>query len=1254
MATLRLPHGEIIAAPDGLTDAEYDAIVDNYYSSGKVEPTVEPGMLDSASAWFNENVVDPAGMNLLDATFGGKNLGKIVGDVVAAGGSPADIQSSIVSSIPKQLGKTVLNTVGGAAATLGDLGLSLPQYGIKGVDTALQLAGITEPATSGVPEDTQVVINPLTGQPTKVSAQGKDYSDDAKRLLELFSGPQEKIKEFHKGLREDTPLMSRNPIAETTTDLAAQGSDWLGEKVGIPAEQNPLSGATRSVGGLAGGLLTPENVLLTLPTLGAGPLASAAHKVLPAVFGPAAIEGAITEGGAAMDQAQQGSLAGTTEHGLNALLQGAFGAAMLKSLVPKGGGGKAPPPTPQALLDRAAPDMAGAPVPPGPTPPGAPITIENNIPRGNLRLPVTDMSALAGQGILPGTLPGAGPSPVVPSRAVTVPGTPANAYVSPPIKKIATGKHLQPPAPPPTAGKFGLPEDIATTMASMLQGQKFSPDIQTALRGMEKSVPSGRGVRSTAGNPKLRMVIDPVSPLIEPVMGKIKKMADDKKFKLPAFYGGLTKIEKQREAYEAAKNSVQDVATENTFNRLQKDMELLEQVKDTMPEDMWTKEMDALGSKIEDVHKEEMMKLLGAEYQEQLRKRAIVPGSTKDLQTKGPLASLKSWIRNTIPEFAKADRETGQEGALLLDKMDKLANREGFQHAKYIKMFEPAVKKLSKLQIDGKTASNLLEYVESQPDGTIHWNPEAYIVDGKVKIPAYTGAKPSPQVLEQLGIIRQGFDLIDSEIRAAGKDMGYHPRYVPRRSLLPRDTINELDMTGAPSGPSQGKSITDPAFTKERTWYEGEPMERDLAKLINTYTSQASKTLTYDKAFINQLLEQYHKYNWIGEPNRAKAFEQIINETLGIGKEGITKVQKQQLIDFWKANGEQALKQEMQRRGMSPSKLDNFLSEVRNQVAHTMIGLNPRNWVAQRFDTILRGSPDVPLVEILKSHRGFTPEELQLLEKERTSLRSDVYDPLSVDKAEHELGPKADMAAKVLRAPGAPGMRLVDMFESSEREHLFIAARRWWNKSASKDKLFEGLSPSDLQTVRDAMKSGGNEAAATEFARIKTNHVMGRYGKTNRPLGMRSGLGKMSMFTTFGIHELNKIYDDISAGRTGHAVKRVVNPILPALIIGSMTNQVPGLSDKGLLSNITYFHPMMGASQSTAMGAPPYLSLVKNAALQSSKDPTKLPKQLLKETAKMTPTTWLLSKGISGAIDGSGKGSAKAKSKRRPRSNRSR
>lgn len=1292
MAKFLLPNGEVLEAPDGLTDDEYSELINARIPDPEGElPEGEaaPGMTDQAATWMKDNVMDPAMMNMLDATFGGKTLGKIAGDTVAAGGSPADFKSNIVSAIPSQLGKTVLNTVGGAGATLADLGLNLPQYGIKGVDTVLQSLGVTEPATSGVPEDTQVIINPLTGQPVRVSAQGQDYSDDAKYLLDLFGGAQAKVQDFHKGLREETPLISRNPIAETTTDLVAQGSDWVGEKAGIPAEQNPVSGAIKSVGGLAGGLLTPENVALALPTLGTGPVASVAHKLLPAVFGPAAIEGAVTEGGAALDQAQAGSLAGTTEHGLNALLQGLMGGAMLSSLVPKGAPQGAPAKagrgTPQELLNRVAPDQ-GSVVPPGPALPPEPATISRTFTPQDLLtmkqgLPV-NLEALANQGILPESLPGAGPSPVVLSRPQVQPGTPANAYVTPPKKVTVSGKPAAPAAPaapalpPEIATKFGLPEDIITTMANMLQGQKFTPELQAQLRKMEKSIPSGRGVRSTAGNPKLRMVIDPVTPLLEPVLGRLKKKVDEGKLTIPPFLGGITRIEKQREAWDAANQEISPELTKRVTDYTKSKTssyiddlrnKITDEVNTTLPDNLRVenvkRRLEALdrgelpesqrAKLYEDVKNYELEQradLLGPVYQKHMKNKGFVLG--KDgYRTGGAFSWVKSVFRNEIPEFMKADRATGQEGGLILDWVDKADNIKSNTRAELTSRFTKPVKALRKLKLDDRKVTELMQYVESTPKGGVRWNPEAHLdTNGNVKIQAYKGEVPSPQVLQHLGEMRKQFDRINQDLQAAGHDIGYYPRYVPRESLLPAEVGPTY---GSQTNIGNNRSILSPSFTRERAWREGEPMETRIGHLIDSYTNRVAKLQSFSPELLSRIADQKLKYEILGDTERAAKFTQIAEETLGIGKGGISKLTHDYLVKYWKENGEAALLKELQRQGIEPGVRDKIISAARSLTSKALIGLNPKNLFAQKLDPLLRGSPDMPILELMDTFRGYTKAEKELLSRNKDALRQDTYDPYSVEEPVGLADKGSQLLYKGLSAPGEPGQKLADMFESQERARVFVAAHRWWKKTADKDSFFKNMNETEMQVVRDAMKKGGDDLAATEFARLKTQQIMGRYGKTNRPVGMRSGVGKLSMFTTFSRHELNKLWDDVSAKRYGMAARRFIAPMIPALTAGAVTSMA---NDKSVFENMLYYHPMMAAVTSGNVSTAPYFQVTSNISRSIPREGVQsVPKNIIKETGKLLPPVKalsLLSDVSSKIIDD--KAGTRSRVRRRGRQRRSR
>lgn len=1156
MAQLELSNGEIIQAPDGLSREEYDAIVDNYLSTGgeAQEETSQP-------SWMSK-LMDEMGMAATETAFGGKALGKLAAGLVA---SPETAATQLTTAIPKQFADTMVNLPLYTGAGLADLAFNIPKYGIQAADKVSQIVS-KSPA----------MVNPYADKGDLSGAQPEN-SPWAKELLDEIAGTQGMLQNYRQELKDETPIIATSIIPERLQKDMAAGFGAVGELMGVSPEDNPLVGMTNSVLGTARQLVTPEGILLTLPTLGSGATAQAAHKLLPLLFGPAAVEGAITEGGEAAEQIRQGNWGTATEKGMNAATQGILGALMLGSLTPKGGKnlgtiGKVP--------EKPAT---------GPTAPtGMPA--------------VADMSALANRG-LPITLPGAEPSPAWPVASLprVQPGVPGQAFTMPdiPSKRI-----VRPPVPsgptPPDIATPQIPSSLIEALSEQLVNNKLPPSLVEKLQQvLPPEIPLKKKLSAPVkSQSKLSMIIDPITPLMTEGLGKLSKKLDDANLP-PSLLAGLTKIEKQREAKAMAEVVSREKAAEW-------------KLKNTDPTTMTPEEIDKAEMQI-------MHELMPSEYRTQLEQRGL-PTMNRDYQTQGITAWLKKAFRNNIPEFEASDMKTGQEGALLLHEGDLRSNVLGHTRGRIAAGFIPSIKALRKMGIDMRDASNLLEYVESTPDGKVKWSPEAYPAKNGVEgIPEFTGKTPDPKVLTELGKIRQQFDALHSEFGIEG----YHPRYVPRQPLIP----GEL--------PAGKGSIINPAPFKQRSW-KSEPMELALDKIVDKYTAQLAKHHAFPKEFINKMIEQAQLYEWAGMPERAKVFSKITNEMLGFKDGGIAAATRNNLIKIWKEQGEEPLRAKMKELGLEERKMDKFLSEVRDQVAHAALGTNVSNIIAQRIQSVVGGTADVPIGDILGSWRGFTKAEKELLASVKDTLRPDVYDPLSVEKAEGFTSQTSNAVATALKAPGMPGMKLMDMIESSERNHAFIAAKRWWDRTKNKDSLLKNLDNFEVQAIRDAMKSGGDQAAAIEFAKLKTQKILGRYGKVNKPVG---DFSKLAMFTTFGIHEFNKLFDDISKGRYKQAAKRVAYPMLPAMMAATLTAPVTG---KDKISGTMYFHPTVGALQASSMSTPPYLNVFKEAMGKSYNRPEALPKNILKETMKLTPTTKLISKAVFGTMGGKKKASPKA------------
>ena len=552
------------------------------------------------------------------------------------------------------------------------------------------------------------------------------------------------------------------------------------------------------------------------------------------------------------------------------------------------------------------------------------------------------------------------------------------------------------------------------------------------------------------------------------------------------------------------------------------------------------------------------------------------------------------------------------------------------------KIFRDPVKARQRIMIKNnitpEETSRLLQYIDTTPEGTPFFNPTAHKITrgGRVTtdVPAYEGKVPTnPEVLNALFEERKFFDLVHEQYLAPaakdlGKEVGYTPRYVPYKDKIP----------GIAGG--KGGGIHDPKMMAARSGREV-PLEKDYWKLRENYIESIARHKTLRKV-LHEADQIDMQLRALGKDDMAEYVEKATAYAFGFkDPKTVRKFRAQDLVLKSEKELERIAREEL---GLAPDKIDKFVIEMKNQMYHSWIGMNPKNLVAQIVQPEVSGAAEVgarniATVRINKAISGilnkisktkkFGRIENDAVAAVRDRLRQAQFNPLEVASPD-KLARTRGMVSKVLSAPGKPGMKLQDIVDQYGREVVFLAGRRQFLNSKNPAYLMGDLLVSERQIIRDALKSGGKEAAAREYGLLRSQRIMARFSAFDKPEILRNKFGETVFFTSFVRSETNKLAENVRTllsdtaskevkARTREVLaKRIGYPLLLSAALGATGNEslrefasyvnpqmaIPNMFRIGVMA------PVTSAAQSTARYGP-------KAGLKSAAKTTALPKLLM-------------------------------------------
>lgn len=1193
MVKIRLQTGDSIDAPDGLTQEQYGQLVDDYLIPDK--PESEPGFLGKA--------MDSVGMAALERAFGGANLGQMAADSVAnvmtgdAGSIPAEFGRQVKSSIIPQLGKTATN-FGKELALTGADALNIPAgWGLNAADKMMELAA---PQTDYVDDSGQHYQKP-------------DYTTPAglKSLLDKQKSNAEYIEQSRADIQQETPALG-SFLPELNVQMSPKTlsvEDLLQGKA--PSSESPimdvLKGAGKGVYDVGRGLATPSNLAL----LGAGSIPAAA-KVLPAVFAPGMIKG-IGEGTTgAYEDIKSGDYGTAAEKGAGALANALFLASMTKHAL----GGKTPSPTvkPFETSGKApAPVQVDAQMPveaaitPETVAPTLEVAQKPSLPETFMPLKKGDLAA---------------PIQLKIPEALT---PPTNAEVAATVEKA-----------PKVSVK--LPKELSGAKPRYSYGKKqykveFASDLDKAAYITAQKTPSRADAQYRAFLEKQGMTPEEIAQHGQLVRSRIKEMAKDGDptagpLKVEEItrtgtggklYGGIpgaqifdmmwekfSKSKEKNKELGAEKESEAQLSIPDTFYARSKG--LMDEVRaEAEKARLDAKEQGAPESELPKIYENKIK----TATVEQTLKRGFDPVGVEPQDT----FSLGKIFKNKVNEYNETDSKLGTTLAPTLEKMVRSKNRlsnelMALKETETKHELTPTLAALRKSGISTEQVATLMQYVKSNPDGSASWDPTARIIKKGSKIvtdiPEYKGEMPSQDTFNKLAKLRAYLnDTYFTHVKRINPDVEFHDRFVPRQDMLPPEITGEYRENTIGSFDKTGASIESPSVTRHRSNAETGPREKDFVRIINRMNNQLAKHQAFADV-LPDVRDNVLQLQALGLKSRAKAFYDSMAREMGMTPHELTELQRKEINKVWKESGSEAeVRKLLDKYGFNERTRDKIMHEINDMFYKTVIGMNVKLILAQTFQPELVGSVEVGLGRIIQARWHMlmrNKEDVAAYNKVKDRLHQVNYDPHEVtpEITENPYGKVTTGALNVVKAPGVPGVKTMNLMERVIRRVTFAAGRRQFlNNLSNAAKITEHLLPHEKQAIADAYKRGGKEAAAQEYGIIESFRTMQRFSTADKPtLLQNNALGRAIPFTTFTRSMLNLVAEDVKNRNYKMLAKRIAIPMAAAVLLGAGTATGNALIDgkaapstKEVFDAAAYYHPLAGIAKGVTNTASPLASL---------------------------------------------------------------
>jgi len=522
---------------------------------------------------------------------------------------------------------------------------------------------------------------------------------------------------------------------------------------------------------------------------------------------------------------------------------------------------------------------------------------------------------------------------------------------------------------------------------------------------------------------------------------------------------------------------------------------------------------------------------------------------------------------NSLEVADKLDRKFGTRNTEVISRMiDGELKSKNIQQILKDQFGQP-IKALENLGVSRTEATNLLQYIETTPQGQF-FNPEATQFR-----PVFTRPAPAPEVVAELGKLRQTFDSVVQSNPEFAERAGYIQGYVP--IIKKRTGVQAADIK-----PGSTSYIEDVFFTKRREAGLLDPAkhETDVAVLADFYSRAASNHLAFNQ-HLPELYGELTKLRWLGKGNEAELIAKKSMRAMGIRNR----------VDLNRIMGDEVLRannillNQLAQETVSPRAfLDEAANSVRKWTTNALVFSRLSPLVKQVIQPELIGGAEIGQRYVATGRR-------LLFNKEASKHAGNFMDimlskntgnfaELDYDQATNKYLKFLDRASDI----GAiPIKKVFDKVEEANRKSIFLGARAQFLNEARQniEPILDGLLFGEKSMVKRALQRHGFNAAADTYALLRSRRANFAYALADNPEFFAEGLGRLIPFTTWGRNQLGRVVGDLRDKNLSKLAERVAKPLVLLTTFSALTGyRIPGA------------HPMAGLPEFFSAQALPAVS----------------------------------------------------------------
>jgi len=540
------------------------------------------------------------------------------------------------------------------------------------------------------------------------------------------------------------------------------------------------------------------------------------------------------------------------------------------------------------------------------------------------------------------------------------------------------------------------------------------------------------------------------------------------------------------------------------------------------------------------------------------------------------LAKYKRIFYNTIERVSKVDEKLNIGATeTVMDLIHGNNVRQNIRNG-MIKSFDVPIKALTKMRESGigkgkkisrDRITHLLKYIEMGKDGKPFWNPN---LSREAGYSAFDGAKPTQEVLEHLFGMRTQLDDIYKANPDLFKNVGYVPRYIPRANKysLPKIGADLQDPILRITEPRIGHSRSaDKAFASKG-------MEENISTLLQSYANQVSNYQGF-KDVIPKLQKTIFRMQALGLDPEANNLKDAASKAMGLVD--ASDLRRVSAGEFANASVPEVEKM-MKAMGLKPGAIEDILRTAHKLMYEAFIGMNPKTILyKQPHQPLWVGAGETGVEYVLRAEKALvTGEYKALLKQMGPYLRAEELDVLETGMREaSRKGIK--VTGDILGFFGKGGMKLFTGIDKINRQTSFLSGyikmgdaitlggTDYKNLSPQILEAIEHLLPGEKVMVVKTLRTKGGESAKKLFGTIISNRVNYDYGLINKPQWLRSDLGRLIPFTTWGRNQFMRVVGDVQNKNGKQLAKRIAVPLAYAMLLKMITgydttNDMPVMS----------------------------------------------------------------------------------------------